>query len=600
MAIWEYKVISSGKGGFATPALLENFVNQLGKEEWEIISFQTAPDNPLAFHGLARRGMQREWNLEAAAAAKAQEEAKQRLADERAAREAEIAELRRRESGAPTPVSREGEAIKPPAGDEPVRDETFRRVRDTDLDHDPDALAAEAAGEVVGDWDEFPEEEELPTLFDAIKPHLRRNQRSPGQAVAIDYLAKRWNQLDEDIVGALEECGFVMPPDEDSPPDYFEYDGDLYWMNRTNRGQLFINVREKPRPKFKPGTARKLDPSDPEAAEVAAEHDAERDREAERKARVAAQEAERKARQEAMEAERQAKREAARIAREAKLAEGAEAAVASDVAEVAPTAVSPVGALPAGEALIEFLRPRMRRNRRGPGVSGSTAFLAKAMRQPEEDLVAALAAVGLVVPASPGARSDAVEIGGQVFWLNQDGRGGIWINGRDKRDLGPDERPANEAEGPAETPPEAAPSEVTVVTAVAETRASVESSAPAEAAIPAGPDAPAEAAVDEPAAAAAPETGTLAYVEAASETPQLDETPGTVSASAPTETPFESDAGTAESDLPKKPARKSAGRTRSRAKKPVKTDGEADSSTFSDANPADGTADSAVDSSDES
>lgn len=529
MAIWEYKVISSGKGGFATPALLENFVNQLGKEEWEIISFHTAPDNPLAFSGLARRGMQREWNLEAAAAAKAQEEAKQRFADERAAREAEIAELRRRESGAPTPVSREAEAIKPPASDEPVRDETFRRVRDTDLDHDPDALAAEAAGEVVGDWDEFPEEEELPTLFDAIKPHLRRNQRSPGQAVAIDYLAKRWNQLDEDIVGALEECGFVMPPDEDSPPDYFEYDGDLFWMNRNNRGQLFINVREKPRPKFKPGTARKLDPSDPEAAEVAAEHDAERDREAERKARVAAQEAERKARQEAIAAERQAKREATRVAREAKLAEGGEAVVevASDGAVVAPTSVSPAGALPEGEALIEFLRPRMRRNRRGPGVSGSTAFLAKAMRQPEEDLVAALAAVGLVGPANPGARGDAVEIGGQVFWLNQDGRGGIWINGRDKRDLGFEERPASEADAP---PP---PSEVAA--AAAESSTPAEPPFVAEASVVAEPATPVEIVVSAPAEPVAPEQESRAYVEAASEKLQSAAIP----ALAPAETPAE-------------------------------------------------------------
>ena len=37
MALWEYKVITSGKGGFATPALLESYLNQLGKEEWEIV-----------------------------------------------------------------------------------------------------------------------------------------------------------------------------------------------------------------------------------------------------------------------------------------------------------------------------------------------------------------------------------------------------------------------------------------------------------------------------------------------------------------------------------------------------------------------------------
>ena len=64
MAHWEYKVITSGKGGFATPALMEKFLNDLGKDEWEILSFHTQPDNPLAFHGLARRTTQREWTLE--------------------------------------------------------------------------------------------------------------------------------------------------------------------------------------------------------------------------------------------------------------------------------------------------------------------------------------------------------------------------------------------------------------------------------------------------------------------------------------------------------------------------------------------------------
>ena len=75
MSLWEYKVISSGKGGFATPALLEKFLNDLGRDEWEIVEFRAAPDNPLAFSGLARRSTQRDWTLEDAAAAAARAEA---------------------------------------------------------------------------------------------------------------------------------------------------------------------------------------------------------------------------------------------------------------------------------------------------------------------------------------------------------------------------------------------------------------------------------------------------------------------------------------------------------------------------------------------
>src|ERR1039458_8122551 len=75
MALFEYKVITSGKGGFASPVLLEKFLNDLGKEDWEIIEFRTQPDNPLAFSGLARRPTQRDWTLEDAAAAAARTEA---------------------------------------------------------------------------------------------------------------------------------------------------------------------------------------------------------------------------------------------------------------------------------------------------------------------------------------------------------------------------------------------------------------------------------------------------------------------------------------------------------------------------------------------
>ena len=75
MALWEYKVITSGKGGFASPALLEKFLNDLGQESLEILHFHTQPDNPLAFTGLARRQTQRDWTLEDAAKAAARAEA---------------------------------------------------------------------------------------------------------------------------------------------------------------------------------------------------------------------------------------------------------------------------------------------------------------------------------------------------------------------------------------------------------------------------------------------------------------------------------------------------------------------------------------------
>ena len=393
MAIWEYKVISSGKGGFVGAKPLENFLNDFGKDEWEIIDYRAAADNPFAFTGLARRSTQRDWTLEAAAVAQAKAEEERRLAEERADRlEREAAAERAieaRKRGEPEPEEAE------------IRDSGLRTYRDTDLDNDPDALADEAAGNVVEDWDEMDMEDDLPTLFDAIKPHLRRNQRGLGEAAALDYLAKRWDQETDDVVGALIECGLEVPENDDESSAFFEFEGDLYWLNRNNRGQLFINVREKPRPRFKPTALRKLDDDAPESEDLRAERDAE--------------EAERQAKQTAREA-KEAEREAARAARRA--AEEAEAN-------------KPADPLPEGLALLDVLMPKMRRNRRGPGLSGTVSFMAKALKHSEEVLLKALAEIGLSPAEEQGGKPSFVEASGQLFWIKQDGRGGFWINARD-------------------------------------------------------------------------------------------------------------------------------------------------------------------------
>ena len=204
MALWEYKVITSGKGGFATPALLESFLNQLGTEEWEIIEFRTQPDNPLAFQGLARRPTQRDWTLEAAAAAAARAEADKLRAEFAAKFQAA--------------TSKEGDVS---AGHDagsltPNRDESFRRPRDTEYDQDPYALDDSAEDE----GDAIPEEDQLPTFFEAIRPHMRRNQKGPGHSVSLEFLIKKFDLIEEDLLKALSECGFNIPEDEDDKPTY--------------------------------------------------------------------------------------------------------------------------------------------------------------------------------------------------------------------------------------------------------------------------------------------------------------------------------------------------------------------------------------------
>jgi len=382
MSLWEYKVITSGKGGFASPALLEKFLNDLGREEWEIVHFQPQPDNLLAFSGLVRRSTQRDWSLEDAITTAAKAEAEKLRAEFAAKFQAAAANAPVAEEKAPSFLE-----------EKTAPDDGFRKPVDTSSDADPDAPEEEK-----DEWDKLNEENELPTFFDALKPHMRRNQRGPGMSVGVDFLAKRWELSEEDVKGALVECGMQIPGEENAPPVYVEYDGDLFWVNINRRGELWINTREKPRPVFRvvQGTRVASDAA-PAAAEPAAG--------------------------------RAASDETAAVPTESTGAEVAPAEHPTHRKHKAAVAGEP---LPSGPALLDRIRPHMRRNRREPGGSGSTSFLSRALRCTEADLVAAFKTLGLVVPEAAADQPAYVEIGPDLWWLNLDSRGGLWINGKEK------------------------------------------------------------------------------------------------------------------------------------------------------------------------
>ncbi len=389
MSLWEYKVITSGKGGFASPALLEKFLNDLGRDEWEIVHFQSAADNLLAFTGLARRSTQRDWSLQDAAAAAAKAEADKLRA--------EFAAKFQAATSTAAPEEKSASFIE----EKTAPQDDFRKPVDTSRDSDPDSGDDEAEKD---DWDKLNEENELPTFFDALKPHMRRNQRGPGMSVGVDYLAKKWDLSEEDVKGALVECGLQIAADENAKPVYVEYDGDLFWVNINRRGELWINTREKPRPVFRvvQGT-RVADEAIPETG----------NRPAESEARRPASEV-----------------PASRPERPETAAEPKAADQSGHRNPPSETAASV--ALPAGPALLERVRPQMRRNRRGPGGSGSTSFLSRALKCSEADLVAAFRTLGLVVPEKAEDKPVFIEVGTDLWWLNLDSRGGLWINGREK------------------------------------------------------------------------------------------------------------------------------------------------------------------------
>ncbi len=408
MPNWEYKIITSGSLGFGSLQLLEQHLNLLGKEEWEIIHFQTRPDNPLAFNGLARRPVMRDWVVETAPGAgmpATKSGAVPAPPPDRQAEAPSVDELRaeaeeRRESM----LSRE-ESLRPLGG--------------ADAEED-------AATEGAEEFDDLEDDEDLPTFFEAIRPHMRRNQRGPGMAVGVDYLAKKFEQTEADLVEALKECGFTLPASAKDEPVFLEYDGDLYWLNLNHRGQLWINTREKPRAVFRPAQGHRVaEEAPPEAKPASVE----------------------------------ARMESAPPAEES--------------SAPLPPAGNP---LPVGPELLDRLRPAMRRNRHGAGLSGSVSYLARAFRTEPRALVAAFEALGLVLPSRPSDQPVFVDIGPLVYWLNRDKTGQVWINTREKRD---------EVQPPPAGPaPESVPSATEAVVPPAEMKPEAAGAAPATPVVP--------------------------------------------------------------------------------------------------------------------
>ncbi|HTL67799.1 MAG TPA: hypothetical protein VL200_09080 [Lacunisphaera sp.] len=373
MSNWEYKLVSSGKGGFASPALMEKFLNDLGQDNWEIISFHQPPDNPLAFHGLARRSAQKDWTLEDAARAAARVEADKLRAE---------FEAKFRAGTGQADAAAEEEAETFLAEEKAATPGDLRRPRDTSRDDDPDAVEEES-GSSRDEWEQLTEEDELPVFFDAIRPHMRRNQRGPGMSVGLDYLAKKWRMEEADLKTALVECGFQIPADENARPVYIEYEGELYWVNINRRGEIWINLREKPEPVFRVAQGKRIEGADEPpvtgAAPVPAEERAPRPQPAS-----------------------------------------------------GPTAATAQPA--AAKTFLGKLRGMMRRNRRGHGWSGSFPFLTKALKLDEAQLLEKLAEFGVRLPTEAEPQPPPAPDGDVVFWLNKNQRGEIWINARVERE----------------------------------------------------------------------------------------------------------------------------------------------------------------------
>ncbi len=474
MSSWEYKLISSGPLGFASMQLLEQHLGQLGKDEWEIINFTTKPDNPLVFHGLARRPVARDWF---------------------------------------PPADAKPAYTPPPIPKEAAEDDRDERSFADELPPARPANAPAPADLGLGDFDDLEgSEEDLPTLFEAIKPFLRKNPRG-DLSVELDFLAKKFEQDARDLLTAFEECGLKVPPPADEKGDVVDHDGSLYWLERDKRGRFWVNTRDK---KFRTAktTPVAAEPR-PERAAPAAE--AAREPAPARPVRAVEQVfadtgsflgqirsmMRRNRRGHGWSGSFQYLTKALKLDDRQlleklggfglRLEGGDKPVLATDgnfvywlnqnqrgevwinadekkagaegrdqaARPTEPAAQKPedrgqpteAAAVPGNRPQREYIDPRadvpeqaraplppentltavrllMQPKKRGEGVTAPLAELAAKLEKSDEQMLAVLASAGLHLPESPKAKPTFAEHGGEIFWLNANAKGQVWLNAK--------------------------------------------------------------------------------------------------------------------------------------------------------------------------
>lgn len=448
MANWEYKVISSGKHGMATMAALEQHLNELGQQQWEIINWHTAPDNPLLFTGLARRPILRDWKPDEMPAA------------QEAARVERVTE-----------ESKEREAWR----------QTLKEELEFLTDEEEDTSDPE---------------EDREDLLDLLRAQMKRSQRGAGHIGSVSFLARKLEQDENDLLGALAEVGLPLEEDPQAATPSIQHEGEYFWLNKNSRGEVWLNSGPKapaakpaPRAEKQRSAGRQQPPAEvkpevegtfaPEPEGVAGAEPGEFT-EAAPSQPAPAREPRREQRQPQPP---QQQRESA-----------------------------PAAPLPEGEPLLVKIRPMMRRNRRGRGWSGSTSYLSRALRHPEAELMEAFAKIGLTLTEDPQAKPIFVELSNFLYWLNRGQGGQIWINAREKRPGETAASGADDAEeaGPGETSAEPAPAAPATELPAAEAPVATVAPAPAEPAPAAEP-----AATPEPVAAEADSAEPVAEAEPA-------------------------------------------------------------------------------------
>jgi hypothetical protein len=234
-----------------------------------------------------------------------------------------------------------------------------------------------------------PQEQRAPagpkTFLDKIRGMMRRNRRGHGMSGSFPYLIKALKTDEAGLLAQLAEHGVVIA--ESGQPAEVQSGDFIYWLNKNQRGEIWINAELKRRGKEQGDRSKEQGTESKESAS----------------------------------------------------AENSTPVVAESSAPVAAPVVEPVA--PAAEQAPEVVPPPpdhtlaavrllMEPKKRGEGVTALVSELAEKLAKTPEVLTAALAAAGLQLPETPKGKPTFAEHGGEVFWLNANAKGQVWLNAK--------------------------------------------------------------------------------------------------------------------------------------------------------------------------
>jgi hypothetical protein len=82
------------------------------------------------------------------------------------------------------------------------------------------------------------------------------------------------------------------------------------------------------------------------------------------------------------------------------------------------------------ENILTAVRLLMAPKKRGEGVTAPIGELAGKLEKSDEQVLAMLASTGLQLPDSPKAKPTFAEHGGEIYWLNANAKGQVWLNAK--------------------------------------------------------------------------------------------------------------------------------------------------------------------------